>query len=100
LILPYTSPRYRLSGSGIVFEALARGKPFICTAGLAFSDYAHGGMFEAEDDEGFAQAIKSFVANPHPFRVAALQAAQKYLDAQRLGSFLTRVRSVRADREA
>jgi glycosyltransferase involved in cell wall biosynthesis len=100
LILPYTSARYRLSGSGIVFEALARGKPFICTAGLAFADYAHGGMFEAEDDEGFAQAIRSFVANPHSFRVAAREAARTYLDAQRTGPFLTRVQSVRADKEA
>jgi glycosyltransferase involved in cell wall biosynthesis len=99
LILPYTSPRYRLSGSGVVFEALARGKPFICSAGLAFSDYAHGGMIEAEDDEAFAQAMKRFVANPQPFRVASLRAAQEYLDAQRLGPFLTRVQSVRVDKE-
>ena len=95
LLLPYTSTRYALSGSGVVFEALARGKPFICSAGLAFSDYVHGGVIEAESDDAFAQAIKRFVADPQPFRAAAQQAAREYLEAQRLGPFLTRIRSAR-----
>jgi glycosyltransferase involved in cell wall biosynthesis len=96
LLLPYSGPRYRLSGSGIVFEALARGIPFICSAGLAFSDYAHGGIIEADSDAAFAEAMRRFAADPHPFRAAATAAAQRYLDAQRSGAFLTRVRSVRA----
>ena len=93
LLLPYSGPRYRLSGSGIVYEALARGIPFICSAGLAFSDYAHGGMIEVDSDAAFAKAMRRFAADPHPFRAAATAAAQRYLDAQRSGAFLTRVRS-------
>jgi len=100
LLLPYSGPRYRLSGSGIVYEALARAIPFICSAGLAFSDYAHGGMIEVDSDAAFAKAMRRFAADPHPFRAAATAAAQKYLDAQRSGAFLTRVRSVRTAREA
>jgi glycosyltransferase involved in cell wall biosynthesis len=83
LLLPYSGPRYRLSGSGIVYEALARAIPFICSAGLAFSDYAHGGMIEVDSDAAFAKAMRRFAADPHPFRAAATAAAQKYLDAQR-----------------
>jgi hypothetical protein len=67
---------------------------------LAFSDYAHGGMIEVDSDAAFAKAMRRFAADPHPFRAAATAAAQKYLDAQRSGAFLTRVRSVRTAREA
>ena len=79
LLLPHESDRYRLSGSGILFEALLHGKPFICSSGLSFSEYARAGnAIEAGDDSAFAAAILRIANNPAPFVEAAESYAREY----------------------
>ena len=79
LLLPYDSDRYRWSSSGILIEALLHGKPFICSAGLSFSDYARAGnALEAEDDAAFACAILRIADDPAAFLEAAQRNARAY----------------------
>ena len=79
LLLPYHTRQYGLSGSGILYEALLDGKPFICSSGLSFSEYARAGnAIEAEDDSAFAEAILRIVNNLAPFVEAAESYAQEY----------------------
>jgi glycosyltransferase involved in cell wall biosynthesis len=92
LLLPYVDRRYELSGSGIVFEALAHAKPFICTAGLSFSDYIRGNAIEAADNSAFADAIVSFTRDPAPYMTAAQLRAQAYREALARNVLVQRVR--------
>lgn len=94
LLLPYASDRYRLSGSGILFEAVLHAKPFICSAGLSFSDYARdGNAIEAECDERFAAAMLEIAGDPRPFFDAARRSAQVYRASLSRNALIRRLRS-------
>jgi len=93
LLLPHASNRYRLSGSGLLFEALLNAIPFICSSGLSFSDYArNGNAIEAKDDAEFARAIRAFAENPAPFYDGARKSAETFRASLRGNALLARLR--------
>jgi glycosyltransferase involved in cell wall biosynthesis len=97
LLLPYSGNRYRLSGSGILFEALMNAKPFICSAGLSFSDYAReGNAVEASDDAAFAAAILEVASKFELFQEGARRAEHKYRSALVQLPLLQRLQTSRA----
>jgi hypothetical protein len=94
-LLPYTSDRYQLSGSGILFEAISLAKPFICSAGMSFADYARdGNAIEAADDSEFATAILTMAAKPEPYFTAARRSSKVYATALRSNMLLQRLTAV------
>ena len=95
VLLPYRN-RYRFSGSGVLFEALLNAKPFICSSGLSFADYARAGNgIEASDDQAFAEAILKVAGTFELFGKAAQRAEDNYRASLAQMPLLQRLRTSR-----
>jgi glycosyltransferase involved in cell wall biosynthesis len=79
VILPYRRASYSQQSSGIAFEALAYGKPFVLTEGLSFASVAvaHNAVVEVPDGNpvALAQGIKKMMAELPMYRARAEMAA-------------------------
>lgn len=92
-LLPYTGTRYRLSGSGILCEALAMGKAVIFSEGLSFGDFCNAdNAIEAAGDDGFADAILNLARNLPRYRNGAAARARAYAAQVRDCALLSRLR--------
>ncbi len=79
LLLPYQGQRYKLSGSGILNEAIVSAKPVIATAGLSFGDYLRAGNgIEASCDVSFAAGIVAMTLDPSGYLARAAEQARAY----------------------
>jgi glycosyltransferase involved in cell wall biosynthesis len=78
-LLPYTGQRYKTSGSGVLSEALAMGKPVIYSAGLSFEDLCSPEhSIAASTDDEFAEAILKMAREIADYRRGALARASAY----------------------
>lgn len=93
LLLPYQGQRYKLSGSGILNEAIVSAKPVIATAGLSFGEYLQAGNgIEATNDAGFAAGIVAITRDPEQFRAHASRQAADYLAGLKSQALIARLR--------
>ena len=93
ILLPYKGTRYRLSGSGILCEALALGKAVIFTRGLSFRDTTStDNAIEAGSDEEFARAIHAMAEGIEAFRHGAAARARHYASEVASCPLLVRLR--------
>jgi hypothetical protein len=93
VMLPYVGTRYRLSGSGILNEAIVSAKPVIASAGLSFGDVLgsdHG--IEATNDQDFANAIIAMATRPQAFLSSARATADQFATDPANRVLLTRLR--------
>ena len=78
-LLPYTGARYKISGSGILCEALATGKAAIIQKGMSFSDNCTTeNALEAGTDAEFATAILTMARDIERYRQGAAARAVTY----------------------
>ncbi|MDH3468148.1 MAG: glycosyltransferase, partial [Gammaproteobacteria bacterium] len=79
LLFPYDQNVYGVRGSGAISEALAYGKPFVCTSGTSLEEgITHGNGIAAPTTEKFAIAIGRVVTDIHRYKAEAAHAARAY----------------------
>jgi glycosyltransferase involved in cell wall biosynthesis len=79
MLFPYDKGTYQIRGSGIVSEAVAAGKPFICTQGTALEEsISHGNGLVASSAAEFARGILKIGENLKVFKENAKMAAGHY----------------------
>ena len=79
MLFPYDKGTYEIRGSGIVSEAVAAGKPFICTRGTALEEsITHGNGLVASSAAEFAHGILRVAENTDLFIENAVRAADDY----------------------
>jgi len=75
-LLPYDPHLYGVRGSGVVFEAVGAGRPFICSAGVSFEELnTHSNALSAADNIAFADAIRTMALRYKRYRRNAELAA-------------------------
>ncbi|WP_419910795.1 hypothetical protein [Hoeflea sp.] len=77
LLLPYSTKRYGLSGSGIVVDGVLAGKPFVYSRGMANQELLSLGNAEAAaGDREFAEKILTVAENYQRYIEGAKKAAE------------------------
>ncbi len=81
MIFPYDKNVYYSRGSGIVNEAVANGKPMVCTKDTSLGEQivSNNGLCAASADE-FADAVSIIIENMKQYRENAIVAATYYLE--------------------
>lgn len=94
-VLLLHGPRdYRLRGSGLVCDAVAAGRPYVCLAGTSLVEWATGGNAEVStaDPAAIADAIARIATSPERYLAAALSIPRTPAQA-----FRTAIAELRAD---
>ncbi|MFO1183804.1 MAG: hypothetical protein U1E56_03345 [Bauldia sp.] len=96
-VMPYTSDRYRLRGSGIGPELVMHGVPLVVSAGSVLTEHVAGqnGLSAAGDGE-FATAVCRILADYPAYAAAARSAAHSLLAECESSPLFERLKSAEA----